>query len=88
MPDAPPGGAHRRRGRHQGCAAYGGGEGFVVLQEGHAPEPALVAACRHVRSQLAAHEYPREIAFVDALPTTATGKIMRKALKESAGQSS
>lgn len=62
---------------------------FVVLQEGHAPEPALVAALQqHVRSQLAAHEYPREIAFVDALPTTATGKIMRKALKESAGQSS
>ncbi|MFX5611055.1 hypothetical protein ABTD85_21750, partial [Acinetobacter baumannii] len=43
---------------------------------------------QHVRSQLAAHEYPREIAFVDALPTTATGKIMRKALKERAEHSS
>ena len=62
---------------------------FVVLQEGHAPDAALVAALQqHVRSQLAAHEYPREIAFVDALPTTATGKIMRKALKERAEQSS
>jgi acetyl-CoA synthetase len=30
---------------------------------------------------LAAHEYPREIEFVDELPMTATGKIMRKDLK-------
>lgn len=56
---------------------------FVVLKEGHAPGAALVAELQqHVRAQLAAHEYPRMIAFVDALPTTATGKIMRKTLKE------
>ncbi|HZG21060.1 MAG TPA: acyl-CoA synthetase [Herbaspirillum sp.] len=56
---------------------------FVVLREGHAPGQALVAELQqHVRAQLAAHEYPRLIAFVDALPTTATGKIMRKTLKE------
>nr|WP_182993438.1 acyl-CoA synthetase [Herbaspirillum frisingense] len=56
---------------------------FVVLKEGHAPGQALVAELQqHVRAQLAAHEYPRVIAFVDALPTTATGKIMRKTLKE------
>jgi acetyl-CoA synthetase len=34
-----------------------------------------------VKLRLAAHEYPREIEFVDALPMTATGKIMRKDLK-------
>ncbi|MEJ2219751.1 MAG: AMP-binding protein [Desulfobacterales bacterium] len=34
-----------------------------------------------VRVRLAAHEYPREIEFVDELPMTATGKIMRKDLK-------
>jgi acetyl-CoA synthetase len=34
-----------------------------------------------VKVRLAAHEYPREIEFVDALPMTATGKIMRKDLK-------
>lgn len=56
---------------------------FVVLKEGHAPGQALVTELQqHVRAQLAAHEYPRVIAFVDALPTTATGKIMRKTLKE------
>jgi acetyl-CoA synthetase len=56
---------------------------FVVLKEGHVGDAAMVAALQqHVRSQLAAHEYPRIIAFVEALPTTATGKIMRKTLKE------
>jgi acetyl-CoA synthetase len=35
-----------------------------------------------VRIRLAAHEYPREIEFVEALSMTATGKIIRKALRE------
>ncbi|MGD2269989.1 MAG: acyl-CoA synthetase [Desulfobacterales bacterium] len=35
-----------------------------------------------IREKLAAHEYPREIEFVDELPMTATGKIIRKKLRE------
>jgi acetyl-CoA synthetase len=35
-----------------------------------------------VREQLAKHEYPREIEFVDALPQTTTGKIQRRKLRE------
>ncbi|HSE77377.1 MAG TPA: hypothetical protein VLG66_05200, partial [Alphaproteobacteria bacterium] len=35
----------------------------------------------HVRTRLAAHEYPREVEFVDTLPLTATGKIMRRELR-------
>jgi acetyl-CoA synthetase len=35
-----------------------------------------------VRENLAKHEYPREIEFVEALPTTTTGKIRRKELRE------
>jgi acetyl-CoA synthetase len=35
-----------------------------------------------VREQLAKHEYPREIEFVETLPTTTTGKIRRKELRE------
>jgi acetyl-CoA synthetase len=31
----------------------------------------------HVRNRLAAYKYPREIDFVDSLPTTVTGKIQR-----------
>ncbi|WP_456305141.1 acyl-CoA synthetase [Elioraea rosea] len=57
---------------------------FLVLRPGHAPGEALAAEIQHfVRTRLAAHEYPREIAFLDALPMTATGKVMRKALRES-----
>ena len=31
-----------------------------------------------VKKNLAAHEYPREIEFVDDLPMTTTGKIIRR----------
>ncbi len=33
-------------------------------------------------ARLAAHEYPRELEFVETLPLTATGWIMRKDLRE------
>lgn len=35
-----------------------------------------------VREQLSAHEYPREIVFVDVLPKTPNGKVNRRALRE------
>ena len=35
-----------------------------------------------VKKRLAAHEYPREVEFVNELPMTATGKIMRRELKQ------
>ena len=35
-----------------------------------------------VRSRLAKHEVPRQIEFVDSLPMTTTGKIMRRELRE------
>ena len=35
-----------------------------------------------VRTRLAAHEYPRKIEFVNQLPLTATGKIIRKELRQ------
>ena len=37
-----------------------------------------------LRTRLAAHEYPREVEFLDALPMTTTGKIIRRALRERA----
>jgi acetyl-CoA synthetase len=36
---------------------------------------------KHVKDRLATYSYPREIAFLDALPMTVTGKVIRKALK-------
>lgn len=35
-----------------------------------------------VRKRLGAHEYPREIEFVDTLPMTTTGKIQRNVLRQ------
>ena len=35
----------------------------------------------HVKDRLASYSYPREIAFLDALPMTVTGKVIRKDLK-------
>jgi len=57
---------------------------FVVLNHGYAPSDALVSEIQqHVKVLLAAHEYPREIRFVQSLPLTATGKVMRKELRAS-----
>lgn len=56
---------------------------FVVLNHGYAASDDTVRQLQaHVRAQLAAHEYPREIEFLDELPMTTTGKIIRKALRE------
>jgi acetyl-CoA synthetase len=55
---------------------------FVVLKAGvHADAELEADIQRFVKVRLAAHEYPREIEFVNELPMTATGKIMRKDLK-------
>ncbi len=55
---------------------------FIVLKDGVAPSDALGREIQaYVRSRLAAHEYPREVAFVRELPMTATGKIIRRALR-------
>ena len=59
---------------------------FVVLNPGIAPDEALKTEIQdYVKSRLAAHEYPRLIDFVDALPMTATGKIRRAALRQGEG---
>jgi len=56
---------------------------FVVLKPEVTPNPGIEEDIkRFVKVRLAAHEYPREIEFVNELPMTATGKIMRKELKK------
>ena len=37
-----------------------------------------------VKTWLAAHEYPREVAFIGAMPMTTTGKVIRRLLREQA----
>ncbi len=55
---------------------------FLVLKPGQAPSDALAREIQDfVKRRLAAHEYPREVAFVESLPMTATGKIVRRELR-------
>ncbi|MFL6763496.1 MAG: AMP-binding protein, partial [Sphingomicrobium sp.] len=55
---------------------------FVVLSLDAEPSDALVAELQaHAKSVIAPYKYPREIAFVDALPKTATGKLRRSELR-------
>jgi 2-aminobenzoate-CoA ligase len=55
---------------------------FVVPRPGVACDEALTAALQaHVRATIAPYKYPRAIAYVDALPRTATGKIQRFQLR-------
>jgi len=56
---------------------------FVVLKSGHQASEALAAEIRNfVRTKLSAHEYPREVAFIDDMPMTTTGKVIRRLLRE------
>lgn len=57
---------------------------FVVLKPGvNTPRDTLTAELQDfVRTRLSAHEYPREIAFIDEMPMTTTGKIIRRKLRE------
>ena len=55
---------------------------YVVLKPGFAPSEALAADLQtFVKDRVAKHSYPREIGFLDALPMTVTGKVIRKELK-------
>jgi len=58
---------------------------FVQLKPGFAPSDALAAEIQaFVRTRLSAHEYPREVAFIDQMPMTTTGKVIRRLLREKA----
>jgi acetyl-CoA synthetase len=51
---------------------------FVVLGPGFEASPELAHEIQQsVRSRLSAHEYPREVEFIDSLPMTTTGKVRR-----------
>ena len=52
---------------------------YVVLKPGFAPAEKELQDW--VKDRLAHYSYPREIAFLDALPMTVTGKVIRKELK-------
>jgi acetyl-CoA synthetase len=58
---------------------------YVVLRDGAAAGRALEDGIRaHVRARLSAHEYPREIEFVDEIPMTTSGKLIRRHFRDRA----
>jgi fatty-acyl-CoA synthase len=53
---------------------------FVVLAQGrHASEQAIID---HVRSRIAHYKAPKEVVFMDELPTNSTGKVQKFELRE------
>jgi acetyl-CoA synthetase len=55
---------------------------WIVLRPGFVPSDALARELQDfVKSQLAAHEYPRHVQFAESLPMTATGKVLRRELR-------
>ena len=55
---------------------------FILPRAGVTADKALEQSIQdHVKKRLEAHAYPREVAFVDEMPRTSTGKILRNELR-------
>jgi acetyl-CoA synthetase len=55
---------------------------FILPRAGVTPEKDLEKSIQeHVKKRLEAHAYPREVVFVDEMPRTKTGKILRNKLR-------
>ncbi|EHK57924.1 AMP-binding protein [Allomesorhizobium alhagi] len=58
---------------------------YVVLKDGTAASEALAEEIKlWVRERLSAHEYPREVEFIDEMPLTTTGKVIRRIFRDRA----
>ena len=58
---------------------------YVVLKDNVYATPELADDIKNwVRERLSAHEYPREVEFVDSMPLTTTGKVIRRIFRDRA----
>ena len=58
-------------------------EAYVVLNAGHSGSPELTDELQQlVKQKLAAHAYPRNVLYADALPKTPSGKVQRFILRD------
>jgi acyl-CoA synthetase (AMP-forming)/AMP-acid ligase II len=56
---------------------------FVVLREGHvASSKTAEELCDFVAQRLTGYKQPREIRFVDSIPRTPSGKVLRRDLRQ------
>jgi acetyl-CoA synthetase len=60
---------------------------YVALRPGFVGSDALAREIQaFVRTRLSAAEYPREVAFVDEVPLTTSGKVIRRGFREAAAR--
>lgn len=60
---------------------------FITLKQNLSPSAELAADISdHVKQRLAAYEYPRAVHFIDEMPMTTTGKIIRAELRVRAAE--
>jgi acyl-coenzyme A synthetase/AMP-(fatty) acid ligase len=56
---------------------------WVILHEGYEPTSELAKELQqHVKATIAPYKYPREIEFIEELPKTSSGKILRRELRK------
>lgn len=55
---------------------------FVVLREGASQDGVAKRLIERVKSRVSPHVAPRDVVFVQTLPMTATGKVMRRELRD------
>jgi fatty-acyl-CoA synthase len=53
---------------------------FVVARAGHEPEPDTLI--EHVRGRLAGYKVPKSVRFIDEVPKSAVGKLLRRAVRD------
>jgi long-chain acyl-CoA synthetase len=56
---------------------------FVALKEGFEGKVTGDEIMAHCKERMAAYKYPRQVEFVKEVPKTATGKFLRRALRDS-----
>ena len=60
---------------------------YVVLKDSAVASEALAEEIKlWVRERLSAHEYPREVEFVESMPLTTSGKVIRRIFRDRAKQ--
>jgi acetyl-CoA synthetase len=58
---------------------------FIVLKPDQEATDQLAADIQaFVKTRLSAHEYPRDVAFIEQMPMTTTGKVIRRLLRDKA----
>ena len=84
--DRPPRGRRMRRGRQAGRGTRPDRHGVrgPKARSSVADEALIKALQAHVKQTIAPYKYPRQIAFCERLPKTATGKLQRFVLRQEA----